>query len=290
MLKKIACLVLSFIMCISLFCGVFALSVKCVLGDGRYWIKCADKLDLYASAEKSLELKMASFSIPSGIPESVFNELVTQEMIKEHFSEQFESASRGEIYSVDEEELKAYFVKGFEQYAIENGYEITDETNEGISGLADYCVDEYQGYVIMPIFTLLIRYIYDYTGEIIKLSVASFVIFAMSLTVLLVFMKKRSFGYISYSLSGTSLFCVLPFVLVYAFKVLNEFYFDPLYMYKLLVEVIKGYSVMLAFAALAVLFVGAGLAICDFVVSNKRKDTAAKEVKVKSEKPDINGI
>ncbi len=268
-LRKIACILLSFIMCISFVCCLFGSSVVFLLKNEDYWCKCADEVDFYTKAEENIEREIRAYSIPSGIPNYVFDEVVTVDKIENDLKMQISSIASSGTYSFDRGSLIKDFLSAFEKYATENNFEITGEVEEGLEGLAEYCVDEYVSYVVISDFTLVFGYIVDYADNVVKLMVIAGIIMIAAAAVLGFNQKKNMLGYLSYSFTGASLIGFIPLFVVKVLGMLGKFSFEPRYMYDYFVKLVENWMWFVSLIAIIIFVIGICGAIIDFVLKNK---------------------
>ncbi len=280
-IKKIACFVLSFIICMCIVCSAMGAAIVLILGNENYWMQSAENTDFYKRSRVSLEEQLKTYSIPSGIPEEVFDGIVPEERIRNDIKMQIVSAKEMSVYSGDDSGLKNQFVSVFEKYAVENGYELSEEVRKNLTGLADICVDEYNSHISISVFSIIMRYVSSYSKSLIVLVGVALGIMVFACIILVLSQKKKALQYISYSMGGAALLTFVPGSIVHIYGIFSKFYFNPDYMYDFLVALVTGMvdilsAVSLAFLILCIVFAVLG------TVGKKQKNITEKQEKEES--------
>lgn len=167
-----------------------------------------EKADFYAKTADTITDNMESLGIPGGIPAEVFDGLVTKDMVEKDIVNGITAAFEGNSsYQLNVSPLKEELNRRFIAYAESQNLTITEEAQEGLDTLVEYCAADYRQQVTIP-FT-------ETFGQIRMMFAkgynAGVVIVAIICVLLVVFLfsirryKHRALRFLVYSFWGAAL-------------------------------------------------------------------------------------
>lgn len=212
----------------------------------------------YKSVQVSLTENLKELAPPSGLPDTIFDDLFSLPMIERDSKAAVQNTLAGIDQTINTDEVKQALMNRFTEYTQESG---TDVNSTNLDSLADTCVSVYERQVCSPLLKYYapIRSLFDkfFTFSLIGLSVL--------LIVLILFLfrihhfKHHAVRYSIYSLFGSMLLIVpIPLFLLIQGKYKN-LTITPEHVHALFVTLAQAVLTGLVVGGLAVGLLGAAL-------------------------------
>lgn len=279
MSKKIASLILAFILAVSLVVPVVAYNAVMPLTDREYWMDSAESADYFNKLKSYVENYLGmTYAPPSGVTAETFKDLISVDEVKRFFSAQVDASLASGTYRESEADsavFKKTLTERYEKYAAELGTELTPEQEsaqkEAIDYVVDMCVADYVAHGKLQYLMLAERYAVSYRSALLTASSVSLCLALACVLTLFISLKKKSIRYFAYAFGGASLLGFLPEIYLRIIGFYTTFGFDPPYMLDLFLELEGGVMnrIMLCaaiFAALSVI-----LAVTDVILNRDQK-------------------
>lgn len=275
MSKKIASLVLAFILAVSLVVPAVAYNVAKPLTEYDYWVDSAEQADYFNKLKNYVENYLGkTYAPPSGVTLETFKDLISIDEVKQFFSAQLKAALASGTYRESEADsavFKKTLKNRYDKYAAELGTELTLEQNVAIDYVVDLCVADYVAHGKLQYLMLAERYVVSYRSALLTASSVCLCLALACVLTLLISLKKKSIGYFAYALGGASLLGFLPEIYLRMIGFYSTFGFDPPYMLDLFFALEGGVMkrIMLCATVFAVLSVI--LAVTDVILNKDKK-------------------
>lgn len=275
MSKKIASLVLAFILAVSLVVPTIAYNVAKPLTEYDYWVDSAEQADYFNKLKNYVEDYLGmNYAPPSGVKLETFKDLISLDEVKQFFSAQLKAALASGTYRESEADsavFKKTLKDRYYKYAAELGTELTLEQNVAIDYVVDLCVADYVAHGKLQYLMLAERYVVSYRSALLTASSVCLCLALACVLTLLISLKKKSIGYFAYALGGASLLGFLPEIYLRMIGFYSTFGFDPPYMLDLFFALEGGVMkrIMLCATVFAVLSVI--LAVTDVILNKDKK-------------------
>lgn len=279
MSKKIASLVLAFILAVSLVVPAVAYNVAKPLTEYDYWVDSAEQADYFNKLKNYVEDYLGkTYAPPSGVTVETFKDLISLDEVKQFFSAQLKAALASGTYRESEADsavFKKTLKDRYDDYAAELGTELTPEQDaaqkEAIDYVVDLCVADYVAHGKLQYLMLAERYVVSYRSALLTASSVCLCLALACVLTLLISLKKKSIGYFAYALGGASLLGFLPEIYLRMIGFYSTFGFDPPYMLDLFFALESGVMkrIMLCATVFAVLSVI--LVVTDVILNKDKK-------------------
>lgn len=280
MSKKIASLILAFILAVSLVFPVVAYNVVKPLTDRDFWMDSAESSDYFNKLKNYVEDYLGkTYAPPSGVTVETFKDIISIDEVKRFFSAQLKASLESETYRESEADsavFKKTLKEKYDDFAAKLGSELTPEQDaaqkEAIDYVVDLCVADYVAHGKLQYLMLAERYVVSYRSALLTASSVCLCLALACVLTMFISLKKKSIRYFAYALGGASLLGFLPEIYLRTIGFYTRFGFDPPYMLDLFFALERGVMnrIMLCAAVLAVLSV---ILIVTDVVLNKDKKT-----------------
>lgn len=212
-----------------------------------------------ANVYDSLMLQWETIGGPSGIPAEVMNEIIGKEFLAVEVQEYTEQVWSGNAtYTADTDILKEKLLTAFNDYALQNGYIVDEETVAGLEATADACITAYTKHVSIPALRS--------AGQLVSQTKKTAQLLFICLSVLLaatVFLSVRVHHYwfhgtvdVVYTLLAASLVLAPPSVIVLATDPMSRINLSPAYLRWLLSDALDSVMWRLLIFALAAFVIG----------------------------------
>lgn len=135
-----------------LLCGLVA--ATCLfhtIFDEQFVMNRLEQADFYEKTAATITDNMESLGIPGGIPAEVFDGFVTGEMVEKDVVNGITAAFEGNSsYQLNLTPIREELNQRFTAYAESQSITLTEEIQEGLNNLVEYCTTEYRQQVTIP--------------------------------------------------------------------------------------------------------------------------------------------
>jgi hypothetical protein len=255
-IKHIISLILSFLLSLSGTAFLVLIGCKAGIFNSSIIMSQLNKTDYYAHIGDALYEDAADLIRPSGLPESVLEDVIDENKVYIDAKNSIDAAMSGKTYEADGSFLKENFSANIEAYIEENDIQANDETEAGLEELSEEIVGEYNDLLEFPFAKYYIKYqaVYD---RIFWPAVISLAVFMIIICIVLVAMQHwahRGVRYISYAALASALMTGGVPLAVRLSGIYERLNISPSYLYHLLMGVIEAdIDIFLYLAAAALL-------------------------------------
>lgn len=208
--RSVISIILSFFISVFLTILVVFICLSLTVFSENFIINTMDD-DYFASEQEELVINVQNIAASSHFPDTVFDDLFTQSMIKQDTTEYVQAIMGGITYTFDSTEVEQLLRTRFTQYAQENGLAITSET--ALDTLVASCAEVYKNQVnSVPFLQYFapIRKQFDKVFAIALIALTGFLILISLFLFSIQPFRHRAFRYIIYSLFGSALMVIIP--------------------------------------------------------------------------------
>lgn len=142
-LRRVICFFFSFLLSLSLFIISISAAMHQSILNKDFLLSELSVSGYHVKAAEYTKNSISDLAFTGGVPAEIFGSIVTPERVKTDIYNIFDYAYEGSQYSIDSKQLKSEFLNAVKTYASDNGIELTEETEAGISHLADLCTETY---------------------------------------------------------------------------------------------------------------------------------------------------
>ncbi len=224
-IKKILCIVFSFLLSVMLFATTFAAIVQQTMLDRDYFANAVEKSEYIDLLHQELVDELANEGYISGFDEAFFEQIITTDTVKAPVLSAVDKIyGTGDYKSVPKEELAETLANAFVQNLESREVEVDDEQKKHIEDFAKECAEFFSANARLPFISIgeslvktatpLVRYALIFLG-----------IFVLFCVVFLAFTSPKSEGvlrYYSYSFGGAALMTATPAVVLMATGVFKK--------------------------------------------------------------------
>lgn len=211
MKKFVPAIILSFLLCVSLFGTVLCLSFKSTWLNKELTLDELGSQNYYNVMYDTILSSCESIGIPSGIPVEVFVEVLSRDTINQYIRESIECLYTNTAFSIDKETLRESLHDAFRQYGKDIKADVySQEVKDALNELADYCVSKYTELIQFPFMKQLSPYVSKAASIIDTVSLGCVAVSAVFIALLILICRTSSAQYIGASLTGSGLLCIIP--------------------------------------------------------------------------------
>ena len=261
--RSIISVLLSFVLSLIIFVLVIVACTSATLFDQNFILKRLNESNYYRATVNSTIENFQALGIPGGIPEEVFDDIINEEFVKNDIVDMLWDSYNNVPYQANLEPLKTRLNNEFVNYANENNIEITDETEESLKTLVNYCADEYKNQISNPV----ISFLGQIKVTVYNILVAALIIMTVMISLILVFLfkmqhyKHRAIRYIVYSQFAALLMTAVIPAIVLINKIYTKIHISPEHLYNFCVSISQDYLITLLLSGAALGIIGVALLI-----------------------------
>lgn len=205
-MKKTINILLSFFMSVIIF--VFGVCLTAAFITSAPFIKGVVAVSGYVGkVETELSDTLESVAIPSGLPQSFFEDKIHTDFIKETINNSITAAIKGENYEMPKSKIEELVYNDILKYANENGIQMDEEAETMLKNTAELTGTYYKNYTY-NIFYRVLKYL---KGVSIKMFVASLVLLAVLAFMLYLLKGKKE---LCYALLAGGAMLITPIIFV----------------------------------------------------------------------------
>ena len=224
-IKKILCIIFSFLLSVMLFATTFAVILQQTMLDRDYFANAVEKSGYIDLLHQELVGELANEGYISGFDEAFFEQIISADMVKALVLSAVDKIyGTGDYKSVPKEELAETLANAFVDNLESREVEVDDEQKKYIEDFAKECAEFFSANARLPFISIgeslvktatpLVRYALIFLG-----------VFALFCVVFLAFTSPKREGvllYYSYSFGGAALMTATPAVVLMATGVFKK--------------------------------------------------------------------
>lgn len=269
--RNIISIVLAFILsvCATLLSAVFIVRVG-IINKNTYY-KTLNSSGYYSCAYNELMANIRSTTIPTGFPERIYENLITESDVCNDIIGSFEAQSKKIQYTTMASDIMQQLRKNIDEYFAETGYEAgSDEENKLINIYIETVASAYRECVNVPINSYILRadkiadkiFWWAFAGLIAMASIIIFIIFRLYKHIYYLL------RYVSYAFTGSAFMLLACPSYIYLSKVHYRLNLTPESFYKLFITYIDSSLKMFINFGVFLFIVGVLFAIPGIFVKN----------------------
>lgn len=269
-LRKSVSSILSFMLSLLVFLAIAVGTLAMTVFNTDNIIKNMENVNFFEQASASIEDNFKTMAIPTGIPPTVFENIVSRDEIRQVFLSQMESITNSQTYAFDSNGLKQELQSSLETYAEIQSLEITDEIQSNLDAFLGQCISYFESQCRVPLANTLSSAFNLFTTYC-PLILGACGAFALLILWLLYAMNgfRRATPFVVYGLHGGALMVFLPSIIVLISKFYERIHLAPEYVYKFSVAMVNSVLNMTTLISSIVLVLGFILIAVSYVVTRK---------------------
>ncbi len=219
-----------------------------------------NRSNYYEQVQKSIESRFISILLPTGLPDSVLDDVITLERVYINAKNYIEGNLKGQTVIINSKSMSNQFSQNLKNYMQEEKIEETEEISKGMEALVDSVEKEYTRLLEFPFINYYVKYKAIYK-KIMAVTLPILIGVAVIIIATLLKMqrwKHKAVRYIAYAdLAASFMLIVMPTILLLSGSY-KRLHISPEYFYIFIMRYLQwDITVFLYLGALGiVLFIG----------------------------------
>ena len=209
MAKKIISYIISFLLVIILIVFTLLQTVKLTILNKSYVENKINNSNYYTELSETINEKFKNYIMQSGMEDRIFENLFTEEKLKNDFSKVLDAIYENKQLSIDTTEIKNKLDDNIEQYLKENKIKKTNKDKEQIATFEEVIIQNYVSSVQYSSSSInsianIVKIYNSYLKIVLNISIVLTIVLIIVLILLNVKNFKKVLSYIGTSLIATS--------------------------------------------------------------------------------------
>lgn len=158
----------------------------------------------YDYVYKDIMADVKSMTIPTGFPETIYEDIITQTHIYNDINGSLKAQFTGTEYTSTSSEIKQHLRENINRYFEENSYVATEEEESAINDYLNAVADDYDKYIEMPLANYLVK-AKEVFNKVFLIAVIALLVVSLIIVYVILQLYKwlhRAFRYFAYASLG----------------------------------------------------------------------------------------
>lgn len=269
-IRKIISYILSFLLTVCLTLMTLLIIIKFGALNEKSLYNNMSSYGYYDHVYSDFMEKVKSVTMPTGFPESIYDEIVSKTDIYNDVNGSLKEQFGGEKYETNAKNIRQKLSNNIDSYFVETSYTATDEEKAAIEAYIDTVADNYDKYIKLPLGSYIIK-AKNLFEKVFFVAFAVLIVMVIIIIFLLVRIHKwkhKALRYMSFASLATMLMVSAYPLYLYAGKVYYRLGLSPESFYKFTITYID--NLLLLFIYFGLFWLAVGILLAGLVVYLKK--------------------